>query len=115
MVNMDETPIYKIIVCTKLEELVYEETASDGTVTVKPSGFMDYGEQDEMGFFHEKENAIEAVKFNACDINETCYDYAIVEEVKPGLYSWPHNRWFFKYDRDIDEYIQIDTPNIVFL
>ncbi len=112
MVRINTTPIYTIVVCTKLQELVYKKTEADGTVLKKPSGFIDYGERDEVGFFHEKENAFDAVKGNACDINETCYEYAIVEEVKPGIYSSTHNRWFFKYNRDRDEYVQIAAPQL---
>ncbi len=113
MGNMDKSPIYTIMVCTKQEELVYEHIEADGTVVKKPSGFASFGEWEIVGFFHEEESAIEAVKANACDIYETCYEYAVVEEVTPGLYSWKRNCWCFKYDGDLDEYVQIEVPEIV--
>lgn len=110
---MVDTPIYTIMVCEKLEEMVYEDTDSDGTVTKIPAGFATFGDSDLVGFFHDKEIAIDAVKANACDINETCYWYAIVEELSPGIYIRSSNRWIFKYNKDTDEYIQIDEPEIL--
>ena len=113
MFDMDVTPVYTIMVCDKLEEMIYEHADADGTVTQTPSGYVAFGDRDVVGFFHEKEYAIEAVKANACDINETCYRYAIVEEVNPGIYTRTKKRWIFKYNRELDEYIQIEEPEML--
>ena len=63
-----------------------------------------------MGWYEDKETAIEAVKENARDINETVYDYAVVEEIEEGLYSCPRRRWLFKYNRTDDRYYGIEEP-----
>ena len=60
------------------------------------------------GFYHEKDTAIEAVRLNAADIAESIYNYAVIEEIEPGLYSYPRVRWFFKYDRENDCYEDMD-------
>ena len=113
MMDIDFTPIYRVIVCTKLEERFNEIKQEDGTIVKEPAVIpLNYGCRENFGFFHEKENAIMAVRMNACDIWETCYDYAIVEEIGPGLYSRVKNCWLFKYDRELDEYIQFENPDI---
>jgi hypothetical protein len=115
MEKVNGNPIYTVIVCSKIELKTYERIKSDGTIIRVPSsfGFVVLGSHDVFGFFHEKELAFENVKMNACDICEACYDYAIIEEIYPGLYRPATNHWVFKYNRDTDEYIQIDEPEIL--
>ncbi len=106
-------PIYMIMVCTKLEEKVYEHVEDDGTTTLIPSGLVTCGDTDVVGFYFEKEEAIEDVEANACDINETIYKYAVIEEIYSGLYPISDNRWIFEFDRDSEIYVQIDEPEIL--
>lgn len=106
-------PIYTIMVCTKIDEMIYTKKNENGDIVSKKSGFPDFGDSRVIAFYHEKETAIEAVKANAGDMYETCYDYAIVEEVEPGLYSGSITRWVFKYNRDIKGYEPIDEPDIL--
>ncbi len=106
-------PIYMIMVCTKIEEKVYEHVETDGTTSFKPSGYPKFGVRDVVGFYHDKEEAIRDVEWNACDINETMFKYAIIEEVYPGIYPCSRTRWIFEYDRDSDTYYQINEPEIL--
>ena len=62
------------------------------------------------GFYHEFDYA-EADLINNCgDIWEYSYDYALIEEVKPGLYQACTNRHFFKFNISTKKYEQIPTP-----
>lgn len=111
MINKE--PIYAIMVCTKIEEHIYTMKDENGNEKEKPSGFPDFGATRVVGFYHEKENAIDAVKENAGDIWETCYDYAIVETVEPGLYQSSHDRWIFKHNPSTGGYDEIPEPEIL--
>ena len=59
--------------------------------------FPDFGSSSIVGYYFDKNDAFNAVKENACDINETCYDYALIEEIREGLYfpAFSDCRWFF--------------------
>lgn len=65
-----------------------------------------------MGYYETFEDCDESLKCNACDMFETCYHYAVVEEVEPGLYSYRKMRQFYKYDREKDGYFPIEEPKI---
>lgn len=50
-------------------------------------GLLNFGSSSLCGYYFDKDVAFKAVKEDACDINETCYDYAVIEEVEKGLYK----------------------------
>lgn len=95
----ENTPIYLI---TTMTELKPDER------------FMaDVGRTRAVAFYFSLSDAFETVINNAGDIWETCYDYAVIEEVEPGLYPYGHNRWFFKYDINTGLYNLIDEPDFI--
>lgn len=101
----DHSPIYAITCMETFEEKILK----DG----RPSGFPTYGSTAFMGFYHDFDDAVESVMENACDINEHCYNYAVVEEILPGLYSYPRPRWFYKFNREKNEYEPIEEPKFM--
>ncbi len=72
-----------------------------------------FGEMKFMGYTFDKQQAFELVENNACDINETVFDFVAVEEIYEGLYAFPRRRWFFQYDAGTDRYFQIEEPEIM--
>ena len=96
--------IYTIMCFTKLEELK--------TKTGKSTGFPDFGDSYIAGFYTDFETAKEDVEHNACDINETCYDYAIIEKVEEGLYrpATKEARWLYQFNYLTKQYEPIDEP-----
>lgn len=90
--------IYTILIFTKLEKDKYGP---------------DFGCERLVGYYTDKDSAFAAVINNSCDINETCYNYALIEEVEEGLYNPAFNRWWFKFNYDRGEYEQIDEPDVV--
>lgn len=64
------------------------------------------------GYYLDKDVAFKAVKNNWCDIWETCYSYALIEEVEEGLYrpATKGQRWWFKFNLDSKQYEQIEEP-----
>lgn len=73
----------------------------------------EFGSSRIVGWYPEFEDAYLVVSGNICDINETCYKYALIEECENGLYHPADNRWWFKYDYENDQYIQIEEPDFV--
>lgn len=77
------------------------------------NGWPSFGSTDVVGYYTDLDVAIEAVSSNACDINETVYDYAVIEKVSEGLYNPSVTSYWFKYNREKDSYEPIDEPNEV--
>ncbi len=73
----------------------------------------EFGSSRLVGWYPEFEVANSAVTGNVCDINETCYQYALIEECEVGLYHPAYKRWWYEYDREKEEYVQIDEPDFI--
>ena len=73
------------------------------------------GDERIVGFYIDKEDAFKNVKENDCNINNTYYNYALIEEVEEGLRNPAgcSNRWFFKYNKETDEYDEIEEPTFL--
>ena len=62
------------------------------------------------GFYHNFDEAETDVMNNACDIWEYTYNYAVIEELKPGVYPQCVNRHFYKFNLETKKYESILTP-----
>ena len=82
-------------------------------MTIDSLGRQSLGETAFQGFYHEKDEAIESVRLNAADIAESIYNYAVIEEIEPGLYFYPRVRWFFKYNCNNDRYEDVVEPEFL--
>ena len=71
----------------------------------------DLGTTSCVGFYRKKKDAIQTLHKNCCDIRECVYDYAVLEEVREGLYGSGHTepQWF-KYDYEKDGFFEIPMP-----
>lgn len=96
---MNCNKIYTILVFTKLEK--------------DKKGWPNFGSERLVGYYTNKDKAFNAIINNACDINETCYDYALIEEVEEGLYNAAMHRYWFEYNRAKDKYEPIEEPDFV--
>lgn len=65
------------------------------------------------GYYPHFETANNAVKNNMCDINETIYDYAVIENIEPGIHSIYTDRWFYKFNYKTGMYESIEEPKEV--
>lgn len=73
---MDEQPIYEIHVYSQ-------------EWTIDEKGWLDYGSDERVGFYYEKETAIRAVEENWCDLQDHYAHAALIKEIAPGLYPHP--------------------------
>ena len=76
-------------------------------------GWLDTGASRCVGFYTDWETAYDVVTHNICDIWETIYKYAVIEELRNGLYPDCIRRQFFKYNKDNGMYEEIDEPECV--
>lgn len=95
---MNNSPIYMIMVFEKIKD---------------DHGLIDLGDRDVIGYFHEFSKAEEIVLNNCCDINETIYDYAVIETIYPGIYKYDNSRSFYKYNLNGDSYKKINEPDLL--
>ena len=73
-------------------------------------GWLDMGSTRCFGFKETFEKAEEALNGNYCDMWEYLYDYAVVEEMDPGIHPEVKNRWFFKYDQEKNGFFRMEEP-----
>ena len=99
--------IYVITVMTKIDEVVSN--------TGKKLGMPDFGDVRTVGYYYTYDDARDAVMENRADIWETCYDYAVIEKIAPGVYNGAdrEDRSLFKYDKENDRYLPIEEPDIL--
>lgn len=99
--DMRDMPIYIVTVMERLEE--------------DKLGWIETGDVRNVCFFHDLEDAQYVVENNVGDINETIYNYAVIEEI-PARKLYPHhiNQWFYKFkSRDEWEYAKIEKPDFI--
>lgn len=71
-------------------------------------GWTDTGNRRCWGFYKDKDRAFQAVHENLTDLNETIYDYALIEEYEEGISGLTGFRQFFKFDGK--GYVEIEEP-----
>lgn len=96
---------------------IYLITAMEKPGTEKTDiGFLDFGSTCTFGYFFDLEQALDRVTNNVTDIQECCYNYAMITKVPEGLYPETHidmkeDILFFEYNAGTDKYEQRETPN----
>lgn len=73
-------------------------------------GWPDTGSSNFIGWFSAERRAREFVINNECDIWETIYDYALIEEWCEGYSGYTLDAYWYKYNREIDKYEPILAP-----
>lgn len=91
-------PIYAI--------MVFEKCKRNDT------NWIDMGCTRIVGFKHNLESAKQTVIDNVCDICESCYRYALIEEVVPCVYPCSDKRWYFTFNKETQKYEEIEEPEI---
>lgn len=70
-----------------------------------------FGHTRAVGYYTKEEDAINCVLNNVCDLWETIYKYAMIEEVKEGLYGSACMRtWWFKWNKELEKYEPMEKP-----
>lgn len=95
---MNNAPVYYFI--TVFERLDISE-----------NGWPDTGASRCWGFYKDKEIAYQAVHENWTDLEETVYEYALIEGYYEGISHFSGFKQYFKFDRDKGGYVDIEEPD----
>ena len=60
-----------------------------------------------VGYYSTFEKAEEVVLDNIFDINETCYDYCVIENIVEGLYEYDFNAIWYQWDDINEKYVKM--------
>lgn len=66
-----------------------------------------------VGYFKNEKEAIRVVENNEYDICEYCYEYAVIENLKEGIYQYDQNPQWFELYTDVEgnpKYRKIEKP-----
>lgn len=69
----------------------------------------DYGCSRSSGFYCTFEDAEDSVINNVCNIWESCYNYAQITKLEPGLYGYAGDNWYYKYNRKSGKYEKMEN------
>ena len=106
MSNDDRRSVNPIYLVTVFETILCRDVL-DNAYTIA-----DLGDIRSVGFSHSFDIAERTVLENICNINESCYDYAVIEKIYPELYPYPisDDRCFYKFNHSKNVYEPIDEP-----
>ena len=101
MPTMEQSPIYEIHVYEKEWELT-------------DYGYFEYGIDERVGYYYEKDVALKAVEQNWCDIQDHYAHAAMVKEVMPGLYPLiPRSKcWYYIWDEKEEKFKPAELPDV---
>ena len=74
------------------------------------NGFFNGGSQRSFGFRYSFEEAEETLNKNVCDMHETIYHYAVVEELGPYIHPTPESEIWFKWYSKRKGFFRIEKP-----
>ena len=77
-------------------------------IGIDSHGWLDLGSQRTFGYRETFESAKEALELNMCDMNETIYNYAVVEKMGPYIHPDVEEIHFFKWDREREGFFEMD-------
>lgn len=65
-----------------------------------------------VGFYYDFKVAEEVVKSNGGDINECeYYPYVVIERTEEGLYSYPREEFWYKWNKPHQRYVRCEKPD----
>lgn len=105
-----EQPIFEIMVLRHQgKERIYHTADGD-----KPSGFPDILGSDNVGFYHDLDDAILVMHKNCCDIRECVYNAGFILCRFPGLYQCAGSdlRIYFEWDDELEGFFEAEEPKI---
>ena len=67
-----------------------------------------------VGYFKERADAERVVENNCADIFEAgMYPYAVIENIRPGLYQYDQRPTWYKYDTKSNGYVKYRKPDCI--
>ena len=96
------------------QQPIYEIYVYERPWALNKQGFFDYGIEERVGFYYEKETAIKAVEENWCDLQDHYANAAMVKEVIPGLYPHPPRSkcWYYIWNPYEEKFEPSEIPDV---
>ncbi len=109
--NPRDIPLWEILL---LEHANKEYIMENSTGEIVSSGFPDTGDRYSPGFYYDLDDAISALESNSCDIQEGCYEAALISCKFQGLYPCctVGARLYYVWDRQNKKFVQSEEPRI---
>ena len=106
--NLDEC----IELIKTTEQPIYEVLVYSHPWRLDEHHFLDFGSEERVGFYYEKETAIRAIKENWCNLQDHYARAAAVREVKPGLYQYPPfgTYVYFLWNNELEKWEEAEVP-----
>lgn len=79
---------------------------------VKNLSYPDFGERWCVGWYEDFLEAETAVVNNWGNLHNDMYEYAIIEEMEPGICMSDRNRFLYKWNSACDQYERIEDDKI---
>lgn len=64
-----------------------------------------------VGWFQKFEDAEKTLEHNTFDLFEGIYDFAVIEEIPEGCYSFVENDWWYRFNKENKKYESIERPD----
>ena len=74
-------------------------------------GWFDGGNERTFGFFDNLETCKQALRENWCDMNETIYNFAVIEYIPQGIHPKAREIAWFHWDKERDGFFECEKPN----
>lgn len=99
-------------VIMQTEQPIYEVLVYSHPWHLDAHNLIDFGSEERVGFYYEKETAIKAIEENWCDLQDHYARAAAVREVKPGLYQYPpfSEYIYFLWNTDTQSWEYAEVP-----
>ena len=75
--------------------------------------YAEFGDQRTWGYYPEYKMAQSSLHENRTDMHEGCYEYALIEKIGPGICAHCEERQWFKWNKELRGYYEIDEPECV--
>ena len=89
---------------------VFQKIDREPLVNNPSKYFPSFGERRCVGWFDNFDEANNAVENNFSNIHEDMYNYAIIEKMESGLLMPDLDRTVYKWDKNTEKFVRIDTP-----
>lgn len=79
-------------------------------IEIDELGWLDCGDKRTFGFYSSLDPIKASLHTNCCDMHETIYNYAIVEEFHGGIHPSVLSKQWFKWDEEKQGFFEIEEP-----
>lgn len=94
--------------------MIYEISVLRFPITITENGWPDYGHEEQVGYYFDKETAIKAVEENWADIQDNWAEAALIRPLREGLYPFYEAKdlLYFIWNKEEDRFVAAKLPDL---